>query len=102
MSKSFIEVREGSSLNHRSGEKNGKKWTMTSQAVFIHTANGEVKRASVNLQDGDKPYGPGRYTLCLDNIDLIRVAKGDRSFEQIGVRFIDLVPLQAAALKAAA
>lgn len=101
MSKSFIEVREGSSLNHRSGEKNGKKWTITSQVVFIHTANGEVKRATVNIQDGDKPYAPGRYTLCLDNIDLIRVAKGDRSFDQIGVRFIDLVPL-AGALKAAA
>ena len=101
MSKSFIEVREGSSLNHRSGEKNGKKWSMTSQDVFIHTANGEVKRSSVNLQDGDKPYSPGRYTISVDNLDVISVAKGDRTFKTIGVPYIDLVPL-AGALKAAA
>lgn len=101
MSKAFIEVREGSSLNHRSGTKDGRAWSMTSQEVFVHTSNGEVKRSSVNLQDGDKPYSPGRYTISVDNLDLIRVAKGDRSFEQIGVRYIDLVPL-AGALKAAA
>ncbi|MDT7531325.1 hypothetical protein OVY29_21950 [Sphingopyxis sp. SE2] len=102
MTKAFIEVREDSRdrLYHKSGtsKKTGKAYDFYEQEVFVHTPRGEVKRHSVTINSEADAYAPGRYAVSADNIDVVKVG----GFDKIGLFKIELVPLSAAALKAAA
>ncbi len=79
----------------KSGEKNGKPWSITEQDAVIETANMK-NRCKISLEKGQAPYEPGAYTF--DPAHLLKVS--DYGSIQLA-RDLPLTPVRTAAIKAA-
>ncbi len=78
-------------VDERSGVKDGKSWTIREQAAWAHLLdeNGEPQKypvaCSIPLEKGAAPYLPGFYTL-----DLRSIYVGD--FRRLELGRVKLVP----------
>lgn len=63
-----IEIKDAT-VSTRSGNKNGRDWSMRSQEAWAHTVNraGNLnpypEKLSITLEDDQAPYAPGIYQL---------------------------------------
>lgn len=63
MLKVYVENKPGE-VRIREGEKNGRKWRMVSQKVWIYKPAAKFPEAfEISLPDGVNPYETGVYTL---------------------------------------
>jgi hypothetical protein len=56
---------ENSTVNERSGNKNGRNWTMRTQEARLQSPL-LAGRIELTLRDGQQPYSPGEYDLDLE------------------------------------
>lgn len=88
----IVEV-EDTAINTKSGEKNGKPWSMRFQQITFngHYVEGfpskHPRESTIQLEDGQAPYPVGRYTLASDSYFF-----GD--FGRFTLGRIKLVPLK--------
>lgn len=83
-------------VNIRSGEKDGRKWTIRSQENCFLEINGEIRKFPVNLQDDQKPYEAGYYTFDAEKL----LTVGRFGLEVDRFKLLDLVPIAAPLSKA--
>lgn len=89
-----IEV-ESSTVDERSGVKNGKPWTIREQGAYAHILDEFGKpgkypvRCRLGLEDKAPAYQPGMYTF-----DARAIIVGD--FDRLGLGRVKLVPYVAA------
>jgi len=90
----------GTSVDERSGNKNGKNWLIREQEAYAHLLDDQGKprkypvACSIPLEKDAAPYQPGFYTL-----DLRSIYVGD--FRRLELGRVKLVPEAGAARKAA-
>lgn len=79
------------SVRVREGEKNGRKWRMVSQRVWIARDGSPFpERMEITLPDGVQPYAPGNYLLDL-NKHVVRGQYDSLSLSRDGIT-LDPVP----------
>jgi len=87
-----IEV-DSTTVDERSGVKNGKPWTIREQAAYAHVLGDDGKagkypvRCRLSLEDKQAAYAPGMYTF-----DARAVIVGD--FDRLGLGRVKLVPFK--------
>lgn len=59
-------------VNERSGtrEKDGTKWVMRSQEIYVDTGDKYPAKSTVSLEEGQAPYAVGFYTLAPASVKL--------------------------------
>lgn len=88
-----IEIKD-QAVETRSGNRNGRDWTMRTQTAWAHThsRNGNLnaypERITINLEDGQAPYPIGNYQIAPSSLYV-----GD--FGRLSLGRLVLSPIQA-------
>lgn len=88
-----IEIKD-QTVETRSGNRNGRDWTMRSQTAWAHThsRNGNLnaypERITITLEDGQAPYPVGNYQIAPASLYV-----GD--FGRLSLGRLVLLPIQA-------
>lgn len=76
-------------LDQRSGNKNGRDWSMTSQSIWVYEPNSRFPlKIQFVLQEGQTSYPAGKYQLDLDR----GFAQGGYNSIMLDTRKLSLTP----------